>query len=216
VVRAPGRLLATAVHRPLAEQLVALTELRGDDRVLELSAGDGELTRRLRNRGATVDVVDLARHPQHRGGPPPFAADSYDIVLSLLALDCNDELASTLRELAGVAARARIVVWEDGAAHESALRAAWRDAGGATANPAGEPASPPSPLPGWSRSVLSDVARFDGTEQLWAALVVERGVDVPRDRAHALRERFAHHLAPFTAADGTLRIPVRAALLARG
>jgi hypothetical protein len=214
VVRAPGRLLATSVHRPLAEQLVALTEMHDGDRVLELSAGDGELTRRLHDRGATVEVVDLSRHPDHRR--LPFAADSHDVVLSLLALDSDDELPSALLELARVAARARIVVWEDGATHENALRAAWRDAGDTTAPPVDEPALPAPLPPRWSRSVLSDVARFDGADQLWAALVVERDVVVPHDRAHALRQRFADVLAPFTAADGTLRIPVRAALLALG
>jgi hypothetical protein len=39
---------------------------------------------------------------------------------------------------------------------------------------------------------------------------VERDVEVPAALAVEIRHRLAHHLGQFTAADGTLRIPVRA------
>jgi hypothetical protein len=215
---APARTLAVAVHRPLAEQLVDLAALQSNERVLEVSAGDGELTRRLRERWAsasvTVEVVDRAQS-QRSPLSLAFAPASFDVALSLLALESGNDLAGDLAELARVAHRARIVVWEDGAAHENALHSAWPDAGGSDESaPVRGPVPPAALPPGWSRIVLADVARFDSVGQLWAALTIERGIDVPARRARVVRERFAHHLAPFTAADGTLRVPVRASLLA--
>lgn len=215
---APGRTLAVAVHRPLAEQLVDVAALHDNERVLEVCAGDGELTRRLRERCAgaavVVEVVDRAQ-PQRGPLSLAFAPASFDVALSLLALESGDDLADDLGELARVAQRARVVVWADGAAHEDALHSAWLDAGGSDESaPVRGPVPPAALPPGWSRTVLADVARFDSAAQLWAALTIERGVDVPAGRARVLRERFAHHLAPFTAADGTLRVPVRASLLA--
>lgn len=225
-----------AVHRPLAEQLVALANVHGGEHVLEVSAGDGELTRRLRERDATLTITVLDWSQRQRPtqsqsqspspSPPrppqpsqsqlllPYAPATFDIALSLLALEPGAALTTALAELVRVAHRARILIWEDGATHDNALSAAWSDAGGGAPSPVSAPAATPARAPGWSRSVLTDVARFDSSAQFWAALVVERGIDVPPDREQALRERLADHVAPFTAADGTLRVPVRATLLA--
>jgi hypothetical protein len=74
------------------------------------------------------------------------------------------------------------------------------------------PASRGLPKRSWSRRTLADVARFDGVDQLWMALVVERNVPVPAGAEAPMRARLTHHLSAFTAADGTMRIPVRATL----
>lgn len=209
----PGRTLAVAVHRPLAEQLVDLAALRGGERVLELFAGDGELTRRLRDHGAAVEAVDISEQPS---GLLLFPSASFDVALSLLALDAGDNLASALAELARVAQRARVVVWEDGATHETALHQAWDAAGGAAPSPVRGAVAPVELPPGWSRTTLADVARFDSVGLLLAALTSERGIEVADGRRDDLREHLALALTPFIAADGTLRMPVHASLLALG
>lgn len=196
--------------RPLAEQLATLAAPRADETVLELSSGDGELNARLRGTAGaaagTVVVVTPSRHL-------PFDDSAFDLAVSLLAIDAGDDLPATLSELARVASRAHVVVWGNGATHENALRDAWRDLSGDDAATAVAGAPPP---PEWTQSTLTDVARFDGIHQLWQAMITERGVTVPAGQEQALRERLQHHVAPFTAADGTMRIPVRATLLTLG
>lgn len=199
----PGRTCAVAVYRPLAEQLADLAGARPGDRVLELSAGDGELTARL-PAGVEVAVRPWTLSRVHRG---------VDVAVSLLALDSRDDVGAVLDDLERIAAHALVAVWTDGATHVDALRAAWRDVGGdetAIDPPGVDPAAVPSR---WSRVPLADVARFDGVGQLLVAMTAEQGISVPGEMNDPLRERLAHHLARFTAADGTLRIPVRALLL---
>jgi len=196
------------VLRPLAEQLAALAAPRADETVLELSSGDGELNARLRGTaGAAAGTVVVIAPSRHL----PFDDNAFDLAVSLLAIDAGDGLPATLSELARVAGRAHVVVWGNGATHENALRDAWRDLGGDDAATAVADA-PPLP-PEWTRSTLTDVARFDGINQLWQAMITERGVTVSAGQEQALRERLQHHVAKYTAADGTMRIPVRAALL---
>jgi hypothetical protein len=237
-VTAPGRTIAAAVHRPLAEQLVALAGLRDGERVLALTAGDGELERALRAgrvdvalevvhassaadgaTGVALEVVDAA--PAADGATVastalPFTDGGFDVALSLLAAGDGDALLAALGALGRVARRVRVVVWEGGATHENALRAAWDDAGAGSAPPVRLAVAPVALPAGWSRSVLADVARFDSARQLLEALTSERGVEVPAALAPALLRRFEELIAPHTAADGTLRVPVRAGLLVRG
>jgi SAM-dependent methyltransferase len=222
---AVGRTVAAAVHRPLAEQLAGVAAIGACERVLELSAGDGELTAHLLSTpGApalTVVVADVHQTGTVRAalGPAPvelviapasrlpFADNAFDLAVSLLAIESGDQLAASLTELARVARRSHVVLWTDGATHENALRDA------ITTAPT-TPQSPAQPLPaGWTQSTLGDVARFDGIGQLWLALVTERGIDIPEHQDHAVRERLQENVAAFTAADGTMRIPVRATLL---
>jgi len=260
-----GRTFATAVLRPLAEQLAGVAAVGAGERVLELSAGDGELTARLLSAPSapalTVVVADEqsanrlpsalgparagdAPGPAHAGdalGPAaveaviaparqlPFADNTFDLAVSLLAIESRDQLTAALTELARVARRARVVLWTDGATHETALRDAWRDVRRNVATDenvmrdAGQDQSlgdaanvtvVPTPLPpGWTQSTLADVARFDGITQLWLALITERGIEVPPTQERHLRARLEHHVLQYTAADGTMRIPVRATLL---
>jgi SAM-dependent methyltransferase len=226
-----GRTLAVAVYRPLAEQLLGVAAPAAGERVLELSAGDGEVSRLLAGAASgplpTVVVATDALASALREAIVPLLADAvvapawhvpfgdgdFDLAVSLLAIAGADRIAQTLAELARVARRVAILVWTDGATHENALRDAWRELGA--------PGEPPDTMltaatpPGWSGSELADVARFDGIGQLWAGLVTERSVAVPAAMATALQERLAENVAAFTAADGTLRIPVRATLLTR-
>ncbi|HEY8672934.1 MAG TPA: hypothetical protein VIM76_04170 [Candidatus Dormibacteraeota bacterium] len=72
----------------------------------------------------------------------------------------------------------------------------------------------------WDRTTLRDVVRFDGIAHYWAAMVVER--PVAAELAHesdvalrAVRAACERALQPFTAVDGTMRIPVVATLLCR-
>jgi hypothetical protein len=89
----------------------------------------------------------------------------------------------------------------------SVLGAAARPATLGDAEVAALAAGPP-PL---RAEVLADVVRFDGLDALWAALVTERGVDEALDPGR--REALEWSLRRWIAADGTLRIPVEAALL---
>ncbi|HWF57823.1 MAG TPA: hypothetical protein VG520_05685 [Candidatus Dormibacteraeota bacterium] len=197
---AVGHTLARAVYRPLAEQLAAAAAIRAGERVLELSAGDGELTPHLLAAAGASPVVMITP-----AGTLASADRTFDIAVSLLAIDADPTMRPALDELARVAHRARVVVWAGGATHENALRDALL-APAATSPPV-------RPPPGWTQTTLADVARFDGITQLWLALVGERGVEMVPPREHAVRERLQERVARFTAADGTMRIPVRATLL---
>jgi hypothetical protein len=69
---------------------------------------------------------------------------------------------------------------------------------------------------------IHDVVRFDGIAHYWAAMATERPVAAAAvgalDPATLERVRAAveHLLQPYTAADGTLRIPTEAVVLVRG
>jgi hypothetical protein len=210
-VLVPGHTLAVAVHRPLAEQLTALAGPREGASVLELAAGNGELTVRLRAAVGVRGSVEVA------GRPWNFTQDEnhFDLAVSLLAIDAQDELQAVLPQLNVVARRVLIAVSGGGATYDNALRTAWRDVTGAelAALPSTDPVATPV---GWRQRRISDVARFDGIEWLLSALTDERGVDVPSRSRSALRDRLAEHLAAFTAADGTMRIPVHVTLVERG
>jgi hypothetical protein len=225
---ATGRTLSAAVLRPLAEQVAGVAAIGAGERVLELSAGDGELTVRLLStpdaQPLTVVVADVhaAGSVRDAVGPSPihlviapawqlpFADNTFDLALSLLAIHPGTMLAATLTELARVARRAHVAVWTDGATYENALRDAWRDVRGEAAHTT---AVPIPPLLGWTQRALADVARFDGIAQLWLALITERGSEVPANHERDLRTRLEQHVSQHTAADGTMRIPVRATLL---
>lgn len=69
----------------------------------------------------------------------------------------------------------------------------------------------------WEAVAINDVVRFDGISEYWAAMVVER--PLARELEHqparvmaAVRLACQRALQPCTAADGTMRIPVRASL----
>lgn len=66
---------------------------------------------------------------------------------------------------------------------------------------------------------VHDVVRFDGIAHWWAAMVSERPTAaavaaLPADTQQGIRDAAERHLVPHTAADGTMRIPVEAVVLA--
>jgi hypothetical protein len=226
-----GHTLAVAVYRPLAEQLMVMAAPAPGERVLELSSGDGELSRRLGGAASgALPTVVVASDARARAlgeaiapleavavvAPPwqlPFDDWEFDLAVSLLGVAGAERAGQALAEVVRVARRVAVVVWTDGATHENALGAAWRELGAPGELP--DTMLTAATPPGWSGTELADVARFDGIVQLWAGLVTERGVAVPAAMVTALQERLAENVAAFTAADGTMRIPVRATLLTR-
>ncbi|HSP65856.1 MAG TPA: hypothetical protein VLO10_06665, partial [Candidatus Deferrimicrobium sp.] len=100
----PGRTLAVAVYRPFAEQLAGIAGTLDGLRVLELPAGDGELTARLRHAVGEHGSLEVSARPwsfiEH--------ADHFDVALSLLAIDGQEELQSVLPQLGIVARRVHV------------------------------------------------------------------------------------------------------------
>ena len=207
----PGRTLQVAVYRPLAEQLAGLAAAKEGQRVVELAPVDGELTARLRKAVGARGVVEVVQRPwnftQREG--------HFDIAVSLFGIEAQDELHALLPQLGAVSWRVLILVFAGGATYDNALRTAWRDVTGAELSvlPSTDPVTTAG---GWRQRRLSDVARFDGIAQLLAALTDERGIEVPSGHRTAIRDRLAGELGSFTAADGTMRIPVHATLVERG
>ncbi len=199
------------MYRPLAEQLAGLAAPRDGEHVLELSAGDSELTPRLRAAVGSRGSVTLAE------GPWNFTQsdDHFDLAVSLMAIDAQDELQAVLPQLDVVARRVLVAVFGGGATYDNALRTAWREVTGVELEelPSTDAVTTPAR---WRQRRLSDVARFDGVDQLVIALTAERGIDVAPGDCAALRERLSAELAAFTAADGTMRIPVHVTVVERG
>ena len=94
-------------------------------RVLDVGAGTGALTRELVARGATVVAVEpspeftralRSRFPQmevHEAPAEelPFADDSFDIALAQLVVAFMEDAAAAMRELGRVAHRVAICMW---------------------------------------------------------------------------------------------------------
>jgi SAM-dependent methyltransferase len=156
----------------------------------------------------------------------PLASGSLDAAVSLLTLHLAPDPAVLLAEMVRAVdprhgrVAAAVQVGGSGSPHETAVAAVLGDA----ALPA--PALPAAAAAGVLREVgrltgegparlrcerWRDVVRFDGADQLWAALVTERGLDARLTGAR--RALLEAALDRWTAADGTLRIPVEAVLL---
>jgi SAM-dependent methyltransferase len=94
-------------------------------RVLDVGAGTGALTRELVARGATVVALEpspeftralRSRFPQmevHEAPAEdlPFADDSFDVALAQLVVAFMDDAAAAMRELGRVAHRVAICMW---------------------------------------------------------------------------------------------------------
>ena len=123
------------------------------------------------------------------------------------------------------AGRAAVLTWElaHPPAHEAVLVDALRDVAGIESpflfRCLTSPDADRSLL--WEAVAVHDVVRFDGITEYWAAMVVDRPLvgeleHQPDGVMAAVRDACQRALLPWTAADGTMRIPVRARLWCSG
>ena len=239
-----GRLYASAVLRPLAEQVVGVLGVQPGETACDLicdgAVGGVALARAVGNQGRVVlvdteatllddaarDVSDtgcVASTLLAAGGAIPLGDASCDRVVSLctFAFWDGESLLDAARRATRARGRAGVLTWDASQPpmHEVALLDALRTVVGidsaflarALASP------PPMPVAHWEHVTLNDVVRFDGIADYWAAMVVERPIadELTHASEPALREIRAscqRALERSTAADGTMRIPVRATL----
>ena len=244
-----GRLYASAVLRPLAEQVAGVLEAQPGETACDLMCDGGTLGVAL---GAAVgtqghvvlidtDVALLAtasREVAATGcgvstrlapdgveglGDPGPGASSFDRVASLCTLGFweDESFLTTAARLTRPEGRAAVLTWDAASppAHERALVDALHDVIGVSSRFLGRCLAQPDPEQAalWDTLTLNDVVRFDGIAMFWAALVAERPIAQElrghADEAlHAVRDACARALQPWTAADATIRIPVRATL----
>jgi hypothetical protein len=153
-------------------------------------------------------------------GASPLLDASYDRIASLCTLGFwgGDPLLHVAREAMRSNGCAAVLTWgTDAPLHEAALAHALHDVLGMTSPFLTRCLARPDPrqAEGWEPVSVHDVVRFDGIATYWAALVTERSVAIelanqPDDAVEALRAACQRALAPCTAADGTMRIPVHA------
>ncbi len=177
-------------------------------------------------QGAEHDVAETGCTVSTRlaiGAVHPVADSSCDRVASLCTLGFWDgdmlyDVAERVTRPTGCAA---IVTWDATRPplHEVALVDALRDVGGIRSRFMERclATTQPAPAAGWERQTLHDVVRFDGIGSYWAAMVLSRSVaaelvEQPDDVLTAVRSACERALETCTAADGTMRIPVRATL----
>lgn len=169
----------------------------------------------------------------------PLRSGSVQVATSLLALPHAPDPGAALAELLRILApagngRLACALWSepDAAPHEGALQAALSELTGrvpdalARAVQLGYPeaaehlvATTPGAA-GVQVVRIHDVVRFDGIAHYWAAMVTERPLaapvaGLPEAQSAAVRELVAERLLPYTAADGTMRIPTEAVVMVR-
>lgn len=232
-----SRVYAATVLRPLAEQLIVLEAIGSGMTVLDVLAGSGRLTRELAAAVAPAAVVAVEDDPARAAalrtelaaerlpatvvvaapGTLPFESGGLDIAVALLGITAARGGTALLAEMQRVARRGAAVVWDGAATAENALLDAWLAVTGhPPAALSGALTAPPPPSPTWRRQPLADVARFDSVAQLVAALSEHHGLTTPADLAAALEPHLHAALARYIAADGTLRLPIRATVLRFG
>jgi hypothetical protein len=237
-----GRLYASAVLRPLAEQVVSLLDVQPGETVCDLMCDGGTLGVALgRAAGARGSVVlvdtdqDLLRGAKDdvaetgasvstalaTGNKSPLSDVSCDRVASLCTLGFwAGDLLDVARRSTRVGGCAAVLTWGSVAPlHERALVSALREVLGMTSPFLTRCLASPDPQQGegWELIAVHDVVRFDGIGTYWAAMVTERPIAAelarqPDDTMRALRAACQRALEPCTAADGTMRIPVQATL----
>jgi hypothetical protein len=151
----------------------------------------------------------------------PLPDASCDRVASLCTLGFWEgaSLFDAARRATRPSGCAAVLAWDAAPLHELALANALHDVLGMTSPFMTRCLATPDSrqVEGWDSVSVQDVVRFDGIAMYWAAMVTERPVTLElaneRDEAlQALRAACQHALAPCTAADGTMRIPVHATL----
>lgn len=206
-----GPVGAVTVLRPWAERLVEVLRPRPGECIVDASADGGLLRRRLARAVGPGGTVIPHPETSRRLVPGPSA----DAAASLLSLQLCVDPAGRLAELVEAVEprRGRVVVLvqvAEGSPHETAVVEVLGGAAPAGTLTAAEvdALARAGPL---RAERLRDVVRFDGVDQLWTALVTERGSHARLDPSR--RSVLEAALARWTAADGTLRIAVEAACL---
>ena len=242
-----GRLYASAVLRPLAEQLVAELDVRPGDTACDLMCDSGTLGRALAGAVGTrgslllVDtdnaVLEAAASDVAATGCAvttaiasaygvPVAGASCDRVASLCTVGFwqSASLVAEAERMTRPDGIAALLTWDAAfpPAHEGALVDALREEAGLHSRFLDQclQAAGFSAQPRWDRSSIRDVVRFDGIAHYWAAMVADRPLAAELGHASdvtvsAVRAACERALQPFTAVDGTMRIPVVATLLRR-
>ncbi|MFI5284787.1 MAG: class I SAM-dependent methyltransferase [Candidatus Dormibacteria bacterium] len=157
------------------------------------------------------------------GGTIPLGESSCDRVASLCTFGFWDgePLLDAARRATRPRGRAGVLTWDASQPpmHEVALLDALRTVIGIDSRFLARALGGPQSMRAahWESMTLNDVVRFDGIADYWAAMVVERPIaeDLTRASEPAMREVRAmcqRALERCTAADGTMRIPVRATL----
>jgi hypothetical protein len=242
-----GRLYASAVLRPLAEQLVAELDARPGEIACDLMCDSGTLGRALGvavgARGAVVlvdteaAVLETAASDVAAAGCAvstaiagsrgvPVAAASCDRVASLCTLGFwrGTSLFEEAERITRPAGMSAVLTWDAAhpPAHEFALAQALRGEAGFRSRFVEQclKTAGSTDRAGWDSATVHDVVRFDGIAHYWTAMVTER--PVAAELAHqseaavrGVRAACERALQPFTAVDGTMRIPVMATLLRR-
>jgi ubiE/COQ5 methyltransferase family len=239
-----GRLYASAVLRPLAEQMVDALGVQPGETVCDLMCDGGTLGVALgtavASEGAVVLVDTDAALLQTAlsnvcetgcaastqvaiGGAFALADLSCDRVGSLCTFGFWEgvSLLDTAERVTRPTGRAVLLAWDAALPplHEVALVDALRDVAGIHSEFLARCLAGPDPVRSarWEPVTLHDVVRYDGIGHYWAAMVGDRPVaaELVRESDAALREirtGCQRALAACTAADGTMRIPVRATL----
>ena len=237
-----GRLYASAVLRPLAEQVIdALGVQRGEiacDLMCDAQRWALHWVRRWDSRGGLCSSTATRhcsssqrkacrrlgarsrhwRRPAWSGHPMRrrlIGSRRFVLTVSGTATRLLDVAEGVSRR------RATVLTWDaaEPPAHEIALTDALRDIARIDSPflrrcldcPDANRASP------WEPVILRDVVQFDGIAAYWAAMVLERPLrrefdKLPGDEVAAVRSACQRALQRWTAADGTMRIPVRATL----
>jgi SAM-dependent methyltransferase len=235
-----GRLYASAVLRPLAEQVVTMLGVQPGETVCDLMCDGGTLgvalgtavgaggnvvlidtdTELLRRAVADVSVWSGATTGLVSDAVSPVPDASFDRVASLCTLGFwrGASLLDVARRATRPTGRTAVLTW-DAPRHELALVDALHEVLGITSPFLTRCLATPDPQPDgdWERMSVHDVVRFDGIATYWAAMVTERPLagEVAHqldDAVHAVRAACQRALEPWTAADGTMRIPVHATL----
>lgn len=175
---------------------------------------------------ALTEVAACAAHVSTRiaqGAVSAFDDASFDRVASLCTHGFWDgvSLFDAAERAIRPTGRGAVLTWNAAQPppHEAVLVDALRDVAGIRSRFLTQCLASPDAagLQRWDAVAVNDVVRFDGLTAYWTAMVVER--PLVRELEHqperviaAVRNACQHALVPWTAADGTMRIPVRASL----
>jgi len=161
------------------------------------------------NNGTSLTLVTCSREAL------PLPDATFDCAVNLLTAGwAESSLLEEMRRVTKPGGRTAVLSYAGGdAVHERLLLESVTDVTGASPKYA-EPLLTQLPKAGMHVAQVRDVVRFDSAHQYWDVMVDGRAIfDGDDQQAREVRDLVTHKLKPFTAADGTIRIPVDLALL---